>query len=69
MIRKLRKKFILINMTLVTFVLMAVLTALCLFSFHRYRSDSMAAMVKALEMPTNFLNWSLGPRKTDTQEI
>ncbi len=54
MIRKLRKKFILINMTLVTFVLMAVLTALCLFSFHRYRSDSMAAMVKALEMPTNF---------------
>lgn len=53
MIRRLRRKFILINMTLVTLVLAAVLVALCLFNVHRYRADSMAAMVRALDMPAN----------------
>lgn len=51
MIRRLRRKFVLINMSLVTIVLLAVLSVLCYSNFHRYRSDSMAAMIRTLETP------------------
>lgn len=53
MIRRLRRKFVLINMSLVTIVLLAVLSVLCYSNFHRYRSDSMAAMIRTLETPAD----------------
>lgn len=53
MIRRLRRKFVIINMSLVTIVLLAVLSVLCYSNFHRYRSDSMVAMVRTLETPAD----------------
>lgn len=50
MIRKLRRKFVVTNMLLVTIVLLAVLSALCLSSFRRFETDSRRAMELALQM-------------------
>lgn len=48
MIQKLRRKFVITNMLLVTTVLLAVLSALCLSSFRRFETDSLRAMEMAL---------------------
>lgn len=49
MIRKLQKKFILINMALVSVVLLVVFTALCLTNYQHLYSDSRQTLERALE--------------------
>lgn len=49
MIQKLRRKFILINMSLVTLVLLIVFTAVCTSSYRRLAGESVSAMRQALE--------------------
>lgn len=51
MIQKLRKKFIIINMTLVSLVLIVVLCALCLSNYQKLQSESLGAMRHALSAP------------------
>lgn len=53
MIRKLRRKFVIINMLLVTIVLVAVLSILCLSNLRRYESDSHEALTGILNMPSD----------------
>ena len=48
MIKKLRKKFILINMSLVTLVLLIVFGVLCFTNYKRYQMDSDIALNHAL---------------------
>lgn len=48
MIQRLRKKFILINMLLVTLVLLIVFSVLCFSSYRRLQNDSNDAMMRAL---------------------
>lgn len=55
MIKKLRRKFILINMLLVSLVLLIVLTTFCLSNYRRFRADSMNAMRRALAAPSREL--------------
>lgn len=59
MIKKLRKKFILINMTLVTLVLVIVFAVLLISNTKKYREDSMRALERVLneewgEIPGGF---------------
>lgn len=49
MIKKLRRKFILINMSLVTLVLLIVFSTICVTSYQRLVNDSQMSMRKALE--------------------
>ncbi len=49
MIIKLRKKFILINMALVSLVLVIVFSLICFSSYQRMKADSYEVMYKALE--------------------
>jgi len=51
MIQKLRKKFIITNMTLVSLVLIVVLCALCLSNYQKLQSESLGAMRHALSAP------------------
>jgi len=48
-ILKLRRKFILINMTLVTLVLVIVFSSICYFSYQRIKEDSYEVMQRAIE--------------------
>ncbi len=50
MIRKLRRKFVLINMLLVSAVLVTVFAVLCLSTFRQIRADSDEALRRALSM-------------------
>ena len=52
MIRKLRRKFVLINMLFVSAVLLAVFAALCLSTYRQIRTDSDEALTRALAMDT-----------------
>ena len=49
MIKKLRRKFIIINMSLIFIVLMAVFSVLCFSSYHKYENDNMNALRHSLE--------------------
>lgn len=49
MIKKLRRKFIIINMSLIFVVLMAVFSVLCYSSYQRYEADNMNALRRSLE--------------------
>ena len=48
MIQKLRRKFVLITMLLVSLVLLIVFTTICLSSYRRMQSDSQAVLERAL---------------------
>ena len=50
MIRKLRRKFVLINMLFVSAVLLAVFAVLCLSTYRQIRTDSDEALTRALAM-------------------
>lgn len=52
MIRKLRRKFVLINMLFVSAVLLAVFAVLCLSTYRQIRTDSDEALTRALAMDT-----------------
>lgn len=54
MIEKLRRKFILINMTIVTLVLIAVLFLVCFSSYQRYRSQSQDTLRRLLTEHRDF---------------
>lgn len=69
MIRKLRRKFVLINMLFVSAVLLAVFAVLCLSTYRQIRTDTDEALSRALTMdaagnktPPHF---ELGDRKPD----
>ena len=49
MIRRLRQKFVLVNMLLVAAVLLIAFTALCVTSYHRLREESLVAMLRAAD--------------------
>ena len=53
MIHKLRRKFILINMTLVSLVLLIVFAAICFFSYQRMQMESYDAMRRAIAREPN----------------
>lgn len=49
MIMKLRRKFILINMTLVSLVLVIVFSSICFFSYQRMKAESYEVMFRAID--------------------
>ncbi len=49
MLQKLRRKFVLINMLLVSAVLLIAFTALCVFTYQRLYNESHDAMRRALD--------------------
>jgi signal transduction histidine kinase len=49
MIKELRKKFILINMSLISLVMLIVFTSICYFSYDRVKNESYEAMYKAID--------------------
>jgi signal transduction histidine kinase len=49
MIKKLRKKFILINMSLVTLVMLIVFTAICYSSYDRFKNESYEVLHRVVE--------------------
>lgn len=49
MIRKLRRKFILINMMLVSLVLIIVFTSICFFSYQRMKAESYDVMKRVMD--------------------
>ena len=65
MIRKLRKKFILINMSLVTLVLLIVFGVLCFTNYKKYQMDSDIALNHALSEGRGSLlpRMEMGPRR------
>lgn len=50
MLNKLRRKFVLVNMILVTLVLTIVFTAVLASSYHRLEMDGMQAMERVLRL-------------------
>ena len=51
MIQKLRKKFVLVNMLLVSVVLLVVFGAVCFSSYHRLRRGCLDALHQAISRP------------------
>ena len=68
MIRKLRRKFVLINMLFVSAVLLAVFAVLCLSTYRQIRTDTDEALSRALTMDAAgnknppILSWGIGSR-------
>lgn len=56
MIKKLRKKFIITNMSLVSVVLIVVFSVLCISSYKRINRENYNALKMAAEMPENNFN-------------
>ena len=50
MIQKLRKKFVLVNMLLVSVVLLVVFGAVCFSSYHRLRRGCLDALHQAISL-------------------
>lgn len=70
MIRKLQRKFILINMTLVCLVLVIVFVSICLFSYHWTKNESYHVMERVLNSQGEKASPPMeirdkGPRKAD----
>ena len=55
MIRKLRRKFVLVNMLLVTVVLVGVLAGLCVSNYHSLKNESLMALRQAVSRPIGAL--------------
>lgn len=68
MLKKLRLKFILVNMSLVTLVLLIVFTAICVTSYNRLAMESEKALHRTLDyrddMPPKF-EFGIGHKKQD----
>lgn len=49
MMKKLRRKFVLINMSLVSLVMLIIFTSICISGYERMRNESYQVMQRALE--------------------